>query len=261
MNMAHKYPNTFEGLLQLVAHLRSPIGCPWDIEQSQESLKQYLLEECYELLDAIDKGCSDGIVDEIGDLLFNLAFQIQLKVEKQTTTSQKVFLSIIEKLKRRHPHVFGKERASNVQQVESNWSSIKRAEQTNEEAYFLSGVPKNMPALSYAQTLQQKASYTGFDWKNIQGVMEKIHEEVEELRESQSHEDKEQELGDLLFSIVNLGRWIGTDAESALRKASTRFRSRFDLMEKLSRKKGKSFDELSSDQKELLWETAKTILN
>ena len=260
MNKEQEYPNTFEGLLQLVAHLRSPAGCPWDREQTRESMRRYILEECYELLEALDEGVSSELADELGDLLFHVAFQVQLGVEDGTLANEQVFRAVIEKLTRRHPHVFGGETATDARQVESNWSAIKRAERTDEKAYALDGVPTVMPALSYAQAIQEKAAYTGFDWEDAQGVLEKVGEEAEELRNAQSAGDMEQELGDLLFSIVNLGRWLGADAESALRGAGARFRRRFDHMEKLSRERGDSFDGLTSDQKEDLWHTAKRVV-
>jgi tetrapyrrole methylase family protein/MazG family protein len=223
-------------------------------------MKRYILEECYELLEALDEGDSIGLTDELGDVLFHLAFQVQLGVEDGTLVDGQVFRAVIEKLTRRHPHVFGGETATDARQVEANWSAIKRAERTDEEAYFLDGVPRVMPALSYAQAIQQKAAYTGFDWEDAQAVLEKVGEEVEGLRSAKSPEDMERELGDLLFSIVHMGRWLGADAESALRGACARFRRRFDHMEKLSRERGDSFDGLTLDQKEDLWQTAKRIV-
>jgi tetrapyrrole methylase family protein/MazG family protein len=257
MDMKQEYPSTFDGLLRLVAHLRSPAGCPWDREQTRESMRRYILEECYELLEALDEGATSKLAEELGDLLFHLAFQIQLGAEEGALTHEQVFRAAIEKLTRRHPHVFGDETVSDARQVESNWAAIKRAERTDEESSILDGVPREMPALSYAQAIQQKAAYTGFDWEDVQGVLQKVGEEVEELRSAQSPGDRERELGDLLFSIVNLGRWLGADAEAALREAGARFRRRYNHMEKLSRERGDTFEGLTLDEKEALWQKAK----
>ena len=254
-----QYPSTFDGLMTLVGRLRSPDGCPWDREQTPDSMRPYILEECYELLEAIDEGDADKLVEELGDVLFHLAFQIQLGTEKGALTNEQVFLKLIEKLVRRHPHVFGDVKASGPREVESSWHAIKRAEQATPRDSILDGVPKGLPALSYAQAIQQRAAWAGFDWEEEDEVLEKVGEELDELQRAQSPEEKEAELGDLLFSIVNVSRWLAVDAESALRKADARFQRRFALMERLSREREISFESLTLDEKESLWQEAKGL--
>ena len=259
MDNSPQYPSTFDGLLKLVERLRGPEGCPWDKEQTPDSMRRYIMEECYELLEAIDEGDATKLVEELGDVLFHLAFQIQLGIEKEALTEEQAFRTVIEKLVRRHPHVFGDAQASDPRQIESNWQVIKRAERATPEASILDGVPTALPALSYAQALQERAAWAGFDWENQQGVLEKVSEELDELQSAQSPEEKEAELGDLLFSIVNVGRWLDLDAESALRGADARFRRRFGLMEQLNKEKGVSFEGLTLDEKEALWQEAKGL--
>ncbi len=251
------YPSTFHGLLGLVARLRSEDGCPWDREQTRDSMKRYILEECYELLDAMDEGDPSELAEELGDVLFHLAFQIQLGVEERALTDEQVFRTVIEKLVRRHPHVFGDASATDAKDVESSWHSIKRAERAEAGTSILEGVSRRMPALSYAQALQERAARTGFDWQDVQGVLSKVGEELEELQQAESPAQREAELGDVLLSVVNFSRWLGVDAETALSKADARFRDRFVLMEQVSRRRGVSFDGLTMAEKDALWHEAK----
>ena len=252
-----RYPSTFDGLLSLVARLRGEDGCPWDREQTRDSMKRYILEECYELLDAIDEGDAAMQAEELGDVLFHLAFQIQLGVEEGALTDAQVFRAAIEKLVRRHPHVFGGASAADAKEAESSWHAIKRAERAGSGASALDGVSRRMPALSYAQAIQDRAARTGFDWQDVPGVLSKVGEEMEELRQAESQARREAELGDVLFSVVNLSRWLGVDAETALRKADARFRDRFVWMEQLSRRRDVSFDGLTMAEKDALWDEAK----
>ena len=260
METTSGYPGTFDGLLGLVKHLRSPSGCPWDREQTSASMKRYLLEECYELLEAIDEDDRNKLVDELGDVLFHLAFQVHLGVEEGTVAVDQVFRAVIEKLTRRHPHVFGNAKASDAREVESSWHDIKRREQKAPEASVLDGLPVELPALSYAQSVQERAARAGFDWDDIQGVLRKVVEELEELENAESPAEREAELGDVLFSIVNVARWLGGDAEGALRGTNARFRRRFGLMEKLSRERGVEFGSLNMAQKEALWKETKPLV-
>ena len=261
MDETPQFSSTFDGLMSLVGHLRSPAGCPWDRDQTRQSLRRYLLEECYELLEAIDEGDAGKLVEEMGDVLFHLAFHIQLGKEEGSLTEEQVFRALIDKLVRRHPHVFGDKKLSSTREVESNWHAMKREEQEGSERSILGGVPGQLPALSYAQGLQDRAAGAGFDWEEVDGVLQKVMEELNELNRAQSDEEKEAELGDLLFSIVNVGRWLGMDVEGALHKADARFRKRFGLMEQLSRERGIPFVELPMDEKEALWQKAKSILH
>ena len=259
MDMTVDYPSTFEGLLRLTARLRSSDGCPWDREQTRGSMKRYILEECYELLDAIDEGDAAKLADELGDAMFNLAFQIQLGREEGAFDEGRVFRTVIDKLVRRHPHVFGDSEASDAREVEINWHAIKRAEQESPATSILESVPQELPALAHAQVLQERAARTGFDWEDIQGVLRKVGEELQELNLADGDLAREAELGDILFSIVNLARWLRLSAEDALRKADSRFRKRFTLMERLSTDRGLSFDSLAREEKESLWQEAKEL--
>jgi MazG family protein len=224
-------------------------------------MRRYLLEECYELLEAIDGGDPKGTVEELGDVLFHLAFQVRLGIEEGTFTDEQVFRDVIDKLVRRHPHVFGESRVSSARQVESNWHAIKRQEHKDREASVLDGVPKEMPALSYAQAIQERAARAGFDWEDVRGVVKKVREELDELQAARSPAEVEAELGDLLFSLVALGRWLGADAEGAVRGAGVRFRRRFSAVEKLSAERGVSVEGLATADKEELWREAKGLLD
>ncbi len=251
---------TFDGLLELVATLRGPDGCPWDKEQTRHTLKRYLLEETYELLETIDEDDSDELPGELGDVLFNLAFQIHLGIEEKTFDDETVFAHAIAKLVRRHPHVFGEVDVSGTDQVRANWWELKRQERNNKEASALDGVPKSMPALSTAQSIQDRAAGVGFDWDDVDGVIEKVREELDEFQSASDSEQKAAEMGDVFFSLVNLSRWLDIDAEATLREANGRFSGRFAKMEELSRERETPFESLLMDEKESLWEEAKGLV-
>ena len=259
MSNEHTFPGTFDGLLDLVAYLRGPEGCPWDRKQTAESLKADFREECYELLEAIERGDSQGILEELGDILLHVVFQIQIAKEASKFSEGDVFVAQIEKLVRRHPHVFGGASAADALRVETQWEALKQGERKGVDESLLGGVPESMPALAYAQVIQKRAARSGFDWDDIEGVLRKTQEEVDELQHAKDPDQREKELGDLLFSIVNVARWLGVEAEGALRRAGRRFYRRFALMEKLSRERGLSFSELPLDDKEALWQEAKGI--
>ena len=253
------YPATLDGLVEMVERLRAPDGCPWDREQTPDSTRGMLLEECYELVDAIDGGDTDRVVEELGDLLFHVVFQLQMGREAGRFTSQQVIRALLDKLVRRHPHVFGDAEASDARTVEANWEDIKRSERRDSEASVLDGVPTQMPALSYAQAVQHRAAGARFDWDDMGGVLDKVGEELEELARADSASQREHEFGDLLFSMVNAARWLKIDAELSLRRANARFYARFAAMERLARRRGLSFPDLVLDQKEALWREAKGL--
>ena len=251
------FPSSFEGIQQLVATLRSPDGCPWDREQSADSLKHLFLEECYELVEAIEEGDVEKIAEELGDVLFHGASQIQIAEEQGDFSGSDVFRQVIEKLVRRHPHVFGDVVMEDAEEAVPRWDEIKRQEMAGTDRSILDGVPRAMPAMGYAQAVQGRAARMGFDWDDYAGVLEKVAEELRELDEVETDDDRESELGDLLFSVVNASRWMGIEAETALRKSNRRFYSRFTTMERLARDRGLDFESLSLDAKEDLWQEAK----
>ena len=245
-------------LQEVVAHLRAPDGCPWDRKQTHQSLRPYLLEEAYEVLEALDSGDPEKLRDELGDLLLQVFLHAQIALEEGEFRLEDVIANLIAKLKRRHPHVFGDVKVKDAAEVLRNWEDIKRAERGEEDfRSALDGVPKSLPALAQAQAYHRKAAQAGFDWPDIEGVWQKFYEEVEELRQARTPEEVESELGDLLASVVNLARWLGVDAESALRKANARFARRFREMEKRAAAQGHHVSELDLGQQDALWEEAK----
>ncbi len=233
--------STFDEFLKILRKVRKE--CPWDREQTPSSLKPYLLEEAFEVAEAIDKG---GLCEELGDLLLEIAFQVELAEERGEFSWEDVFDSINKKLIRRHPHIFGGER--------KGWEEVKREEGRS----VLSGVP-DMPALMMSQALQRRAQRVGFDWERREGVFEKIREEIEELEGAKSYEEKKREYGDLLFAIANAARWDGIELEEALREANKRFKERFELMEKLCEERGLRMEKLPLEELDKLWEEAKKL--
>ena len=253
------YPASYDGLVRLVERLRGPDGCPWDREQTHSSVKRLLLEECYELIEAVELGDPRKMVEELGDVLFHVVFQIQIAKDEGAFSEAQVLGTLVEKLMRRHPHIFGDETVADAREVEANWDAIKRREREGTDASILNGVPKQMPALSYAQAVQARAARSGFDWNDFAGVVEKVAEELDELAGADSDAERQHELGDLLFSMVNAIRWLGVDAEGALRQSNSRFFRRFAAMERLSGERSLAFSDLSLDEKEALWQEAKAL--
>ncbi len=254
------FPPTFDGLQALVAGLRGPDGCPWDREQTAASMRSYVLEETYELLEAIEGGDSGPLVEELGDVMFHLAFHVQIAREDGRFDEADVFESVIGKLVRRHPHVFGDRKVSGAREALDSWQDLKRAERPeDDDRSILDGVPRSLPALAQAQVIQQRAAGVGFDWDDSGGALDKVAEEVAEVAHAVCEEERERELGDLLFSIVNAARWMGIDAEAALRGADARFRERFAGMERMSRERGLDLKSLDIDGKEALWQEAKRL--
>lgn len=261
---AADFEPTFDGLLALVDRLRGPDGCPWDRKQTRESFRDQFLEEAYELIEALDGGDPAAIAEETGDVLLHTAFQIQLGREAGEFDDADVLGSLIEKLVRRHPHVFeptGDDGDDpDAERVLANWDDIKRAEKPDgTRRSAMDGVPVALPSLATAHDLQRKAARTGFDWDDMAGVIAKVREEIGELDRASSTEETEAEFGDLLFSLVNVARWLNLDAETALRKANQRFAARFRAMEVLADERGQGFKALSLDEKEFLWQEAKRI--
>ena len=259
MSNSDTFESSFEGIQDLAARLRGPDGCPWDREQTPDSLKHLFLEECYELVEAIEEGDDGKIVEELGDVLFHAVSMVQIAEESGAFSGEDVFALAIEKLVRRHPHVFGSAVAEDSRQVGVRWDQIKREEMKGTDRSILDGVPKAMPSLAYAQAVQGRAARMGFDWDDYRGVIAKVAEELRELEMAESEAEREQELGDLLFSLVNASRWLGIQAETALRQSNGKFYSRFVRMERLARERGQDFEALTLDEKEALWQEAKTM--
>jgi tetrapyrrole methylase family protein/MazG family protein len=246
---------TYQSLESVVARLLGPDGCPWDREQTHQSLKRNLLEECYELMEAIDSGDQKHIAEELGDILLQVAFHIQLAHENGSFGPQEVFTGINEKLIRRHPHIFGDAKANTAEEVKANWEDIKQKERGDSSR--LSSIPSDLPALAYAQLLQDRASLAGFDWERPDGALQKIEEEIRELEEAESQDEKESEFGDILFSMVNTGRWMSIQVEESLRHSNQRFSRRFKDMEDICKERNVDFTGLSLNEKETLWQEAK----
>ena len=248
--------NRFEALVDIIAKLRAPDGCPWDKQQTHASLRGSLLEECYEVLEALDEGDSAKLCEELGDLLMQIVLHVQIAGEAGEFKLGDVMKSINAKLVRRHPHIFGSEKAENAEEVAHNWEVLKQ-EERDAGASILDGVPGQMPALGYSREIQRRVAHVGFDWEDIDGVIDKLAEEVREYQQAGSQEQRSQEYGDLLFTLVNIARRQGVDSEAALREASRRFFRRFTYMEELCRQRGLTFGELSFDEQNALWEEAK----
>jgi tetrapyrrole methylase family protein/MazG family protein len=253
---------SFESLQEITAHLRAPEGCPWDQEQTAQSLRPDLLEEVYEALAAIDADDPAKMQEEFGDLLLMVAMLSQINQEAGEFNSAGVIQSISTKLIRRHPHVFSDLDVDGVGTVLKNWEQIKaeeRAANGEGEKSLLDGVSIALPALSQAQEYQARAARVGFDWPEIEGVIDKICEEVEEIRQAPNDASRAAELGDLFFAVVNLTRWLKVDAETALREANARFKERFSYLERTARDRGQSLSEMSLKDLDALWDEAKHL--
>jgi tetrapyrrole methylase family protein/MazG family protein len=248
--------NKFDTFVDIIARLRGPGGCPWDKEQTHQSLRENLLSESYEVLDALDSSEPEKLCEELGDLLLQIVLQSQIAADSGEFKINDVTRGIAEKIIRRHPHIFGAGQAKNAKEVMQNWEALKK-EEREEGASILSGVPKAMPALAYALEISRRAVRVGFEWPDIEGVIDKVLEEVKEIKSAPSREEKAREIGDLLFTLVNYARWEGIDAESALREANSKFYRRFTYMERLCRERGLNFEKLSFNEQNALWEEAK----
>lgn len=251
---------SFEAFYEIVAHLRAPDGCPWDKEQTHLTLRKHLLEESYETLAAMDEQDPAKMREEFGDLLLQVVLNAQIAGEYAEFTMTEVLKSIYDKIVRRHPHVFGDLKVDGVEQVLSNWEKLKaseRASQGASEKGILDGLPAALPALNQAQEFQERAARVGFDWPEIDGVLDKVREEIDEVRAASDPGELSDELGDLLFALVNLARWKDVNAEDALREASLKFRRRFKYIEKRARELQKPVQEMNAQELDGLWNEAK----
>lgn len=251
---------SFESFAEIIAHLRAPDGCPWDREQTHETLRKHLLEESYEAISAIDSGDFADMREEFGDLLLQVVLQSQIANEEGQFNVNQVVHGIHSKIVRRHPHVFGDLELDGVDGVLANWEKLKEKERGKKKdgKGLLDGVPVSLPALSQAQEYQDRAARVGFDWPEIEGVLDKIAEEIGEIKKAETDFELASEIGDLLFALVNLARWKKVDAESALRGTNIKFKKRFGYVEQGAKKQGRNLSELTLDEMELLWQEAKT---
>lgn len=255
---------SFESFAEIVAHLRAPNGCPWDREQTHETLRKHLLEESYEAISAIDSGDFSDMQEEFGDLLLQVVLQAQIANEEAQFNVNQVIQGIHSKIVRRHPHVFGELQVDGVDGVLANWEKLKEKErsekgksETQAGKGLLDGVPLALPALSQAQEYQDRAGRVGFDWPEIDGVLDKVKEEIDEIKHAETDFELASEIGDLFFALVNVARWKKIDAESALRGANMKFKKRFAYVEQGSKKEGRSLSELTLEEMDVLWNEAK----
>ena len=243
---------------QLIARLTGPDGCAWDREQTHASLKRNLLEECYELMDAIDNDDPIGIIEELGDILGQVLLHIDIAERNEKFSTQDVLTAITTKLIKRHPHVFDDIEPLNKEEITARWESLKQLEDANKSR--LGDIPRQMPSLARSQLIQDRASLAGFDWTDMSGVIDKVREELEELENSSTQKEQEWELGDIFMSLVNLGRWMNIVAEHSLHAANERFYKRFTYMEAICDQSAEHFVDKNIDQKQALWEEAKKHL-
>lgn len=259
----------FEDLVAVQARLRAPGGCPWDREQTHATLRTYLIEEAYEVLDAIEKENTDELAEELGDLLLQVLFHADLAREAGAFDITHVISGIHDKMIRRHPHVFGNVKAETSSEVLKNWAQLKAKEKQaaakGSEAQesspsLLQSVPRNLPALLEAYQMTRRAAQVGFDWDSAEGIFDKLEEEAAELRSALDNSDRhavEEEVGDLLFSLVNLARFLKLDPEVTLKNANLKFKNRFQQMEAEALHEGRSLSQFSKEELELLWSSAK----
>ena len=265
----------FEKLAAVQARLRAPDGCPWDREQTHTSLRTYLIEEAYEVLEALESGDDGKFAEEMGDLLLQIVFHSQIAKEEGRFTVSDVIREVHDKMVRRHPHVFGEKRAKDSAEVLKNWEQIKKEERIaagkkdangekkeDKPASLLDGVSKALPAALEGLHLTRRAARIGFDWDSVEGVIDKMNEEAGELREAVGAKDTEgaeEEMGDLLFAAVNVARFLHIDPEIALKKANAKFSARFRQMEKLAAERGKSLADIPRDEMEGIWKEVKKV--
>lgn len=254
-------PNTaFEDFQELIAHLRAPEGCPWDREQTHQTLRPNLLEEAYETLAALDADDPAALREELGDLLLQIVLHAQIAAEYGEFTMSDVLLGIHTKLVRRHPHVFGDADIQDAEKVIQNWERLKEQERkANGEGAkgLLDGIPAAMPALAVADAYQKRAARVGFEWPEIKGVWDKLAEELAELKAAQTPEDQAEELGDVLFVVANLARWLGAEPETALRQTNAKFYQRFTAIEAEAGRQGRALSDMTLEEMDAVWEKAK----
>lgn len=262
MNKEFAAGEKFQKLVDIMSRLRAPGGCPWDRKQTFDTIKPYLLEETYEVLEAIDARDWEELPAELGDLMLQAVFFAQMASEQNLFRIEDALDAINEKLVRRHPHVFGDQTAETEGDVRKIWSEVKAEEKKKkgDETGLLASVPRALPALIEAQQLTSRAAQTGFEWDNAEQVIEKLHEEIDEFKEARlgaPREELEGELGDMLFVLVNLARFLSVDPEQALRKTNAKFRARFGYIERRLAEQGKTLADASLEEMEALWQEAK----
>lgn len=251
---------SFEAFQEIIAHLRAPDGCPWDREQTHQTLRPHLLEEAYEVISALDANDPGAMREEFGDLLLQIVLHAQIASEFGEFNISDVIEGVHTKIVNRHPHVFGDLELREVDGVLLNWERIKSEERLANgegELGLLDGVAQALPALIQAEQFQKRASRVGFDWKDITSVINKVKEELSEVHHAKEHSARAEEIGDLIFAVVNLARWYDVDAESALREANTRFKIRFNQIERVVRFQNRSISDLSTDELESIWRASK----
>jgi len=246
---------TFSGLRKVIATLRAPGGCPWDRVQTHESLRPFLLEEASETLEALDAGDPAELCEELGDLLLEVLLHVQIAEEGGEFALADVVYGVSDKLVRRHPHVFADATAETPEAVVEQWEELKQEERGERSA--LSGIPATLPALARAQAIQRRASRAGFAWENVGQAWEALEQELRELREAATPDEQRDELGDALFALASLARWLEVDAEDALRGTSRGFQTRFQRLEDTVREKGLDLTRMTTAEKLTLWEQAK----
>lgn len=250
-------------LIDIVEILRSPGGCPWDIEQDHKSIRRDFLEETYEVIEAINKEDKDGLLEELGDVLLQVVFHAQIEREKNSFDLNDVADGVCKKMIERHPHVFGNVNAETSEQVLENWDVIKKQTKSQKsQTESMLSIPREFPALMRADKVQKKAAKVGFDWDSVEGAFDKVSEELEELKEAVTMgvvENANEELGDLLFSVVNVSRFISVDSEEALTKATDKFIDRFSKVEKMAEEKGINMKETELSELDKLWDEAKKV--
>jgi MazG family protein len=253
-----KIGKEFEELVKIISRLRQPDGCPWDYDQTSQSLIPFLIEETYELIESIDEKNWETVKEELGDVLLHIVFQASIADDNKQFKLEEVLKTVNEKLVKRHPHVFNIDQGVINNDLNKEWELSKHKEKGRESR--LDGVPKDLPSIIKAQRLQQKASLAGFDWDKIELVWEKIHEEILELKEAEQQNNKdhiEEEIGDVLFSIVNLSRFLEISADNALRRTNRKFINRFKKVEKGIEGKGKVMEEATLEEMDIIWNQSK----
>lgn len=263
MEFVEKEKYNFYDLVEIVKMLRAPGGCPWDIEQDHHSIRQNFIEEVYEAIEAIDTEDTELLKEELGDVLLQVVFHAEIESEKNSFDIDEVSDGICKKLIIRHPHVFSNVKADTTDQVLKNWDAIKmKTKSQNSQSEVLGSISRSLPSLMRSQKIQQKAAKVGFDWDSVDGAMDKLNEELDELRDAIKENDNihiEEELGDVLFSTVNIARFVHTDSEKALYNACEKFIRRFSKMEELANEKNIKMDKVALDVLDELWEQAKQM--
>ncbi|MGI6454944.1 MAG: nucleoside triphosphate pyrophosphohydrolase [bacterium] len=261
MSDSSKAGEKFQELVQIMARLRAPEGCPWDREQTHQKLKKYLIEEAYELLEAIDDCDDAAIAEECGDVLLQVVFHAQIAEEENRFDIDDVLTTINEKLIRRHPHVFGDRAAHTADEVLRNWEADKQKEKPERES-ILDGIPRHFPALMRAEKMQKKAAKVGFDWERIEQVLDKFEEEWREFRQAYKDENPEEiraEMGDLFFALVNVARYVDVESEEALHQTNHKFERRFKYIENKLKEQNRTLEESNLEEMDGLWDEAKSL--